>query len=159
MLSKRILPGRCIQPDRNEQHDGKSHERRTTVADQRQGNSHHRHQSDGHPHINEQMKKQECRNAVTVDPSERLLLPFAHTHQPEYQQAKERQQKHSAQKSPLLADGTENEIGMFLRHETVFDLGPLQEPFADPAARTDSDLGLIDVIIRTEGITDQPQET
>ena len=50
-------------------------------------------------------------------------------------------------------------IGMFLRHETVFDLGPLQEPFADPAARTDSDLGLIDVIIRTEGITDQPQET
>mgnify|MGYP000787431069 FL=1 len=93
MLSKRILPGRGIQPDRNEQHDGKSHERRTTVADQRQGNSHHRHQSDGHPHINEQMKKQECRNAVTVDPSERLLLPFAHTHQPEYQQAKERQQK------------------------------------------------------------------
>ncbi len=56
-------------------------------------------------------------------------------------------------------DGAKNKIGMFLRHETVFDLGPLQEPFADPAARTDCDLGLVDVVIRTEGVADQPQKT
>ena len=73
--------------------------------------------------------------------------------------AKERQQKHSAQKSPLLADGTENEIGMFLRHETVFDLGPFEEALAPEVARTDGDFRLVDVVVEIAGIVQQPEVT
>src|SRR5947209_19715688 len=56
-------------------------------------------------------------------------------------------QEHSANESPLLADGGENVVVMHRRRreEAQFDLGVRRlEAFAGPAARTDRDQRLVD---------------
>ena len=47
---------------------------------------------------------------------------------------------------------------MPLGHESVFDLGTLQEALAPEVARTDGDFGLIDVVVGAQRVADDAQK-
>ena len=87
------LSCRGVEPHGDEQQDREGDERRASVAHKRQRNAHHGHQADGHAHVDQHVEQQDRRHAVAVDASERLLLPFAHAHQPQDQQAQQKTQE------------------------------------------------------------------
>ena len=76
------------------------------------------------------MEKEDRCDAITINPAEGLHLPFAHTDQPQDQDAEQHDDQSTAQESPLLAHRTKNEIGALLRHEVEFRLGPLEKALA-----------------------------
>ena len=152
------LSCRGVEPHGDEQQDREGDERRASVAHKRQRNAHHGHQADGHAHVDQHVEQQDRRHAVAVDASERLLLPFAHAHQPQDQQAQQRQHHDRAEESPLLAHGAEDEVGVLFGDEPVFDLGPFEEALAPEVARADGDFRLVDVVVGSERVADDAQE-
>ena len=64
--SSEILPFVSIQSDEDEDQDGEGPKGRTSVADKRQRDTDHRHQTDGHADVDEKVHENTARDAVAV---------------------------------------------------------------------------------------------
>ena len=54
--------------------------------------------------------------------------------------------KGEAHKAPFLPDGAEDEVGGLFGNEAEGGLGALEEAFPEKTARTDGNLGLVDIV-------------
>lgn len=66
-LTGKLVEPAGIEPDKNKKENGKRPERRTSVADERQGNSDNRHDPNGHTNIYQYMEKEDGGYRVTVN--------------------------------------------------------------------------------------------
>ena len=98
------------------------------------------------------MDSENAGDAVAVISYKWISLFFREFQDSENQCAKKSEHNESAEKSPLLTDGTENEIGALFRHEIEFCLGAVKVALTEEAARSDSDFWLVEIEIGAEGV-------
>lgn len=63
-----------INPQKNEQQDGKSPKRRPTITEERKRNTNNGSKSEYHTHIYEKMEEDNAHDTVSVHPSEASML-------------------------------------------------------------------------------------
>ena len=70
-----------INTQEDEQQDGKAPQRGATIAEERQGNTDHRRQSQHHTHVDKHMEKEDAQYRVAIYPSETVWLSFSQVYQ------------------------------------------------------------------------------
>ena len=149
------MPIQCYEYE--DQH-GECPQRGASIAEQRQWDADHRHNADGHPDVDEQVHEYARGHTVAVYSGERLPA-FLRVHDDSgNQEHVQRDHDKTAEESPFLPYGTEDEIGALLRHESEGGLGPAQKAFAVESAGTDGDHALVDIVADTCRILFHPQQ-
>ena len=115
--SLEVLSLVSIQSNEDEDQDGEGPEGRTSVADKRQRDTDHRHKSDRHTYIDEQVHEDAAGDAVAVYSCEGLPAAFGVLDDPPYQEYIQKYHECTSGESPFLSDGTEDEVGTLLRYE------------------------------------------
>src|SRR6185312_3778027 len=136
-----------IEPDKDEEHCRKGHQRCAAITDKGQRDPDHRRQADGHTDVDRDMEEQHARDAIGITPAEDASLSLRDRHDPHEEYDVDPKEQDAAEEAEAFADGAEDEVRLLLGHEIVSGLGALQEPLADQAAATDGDLALFDVVI------------
>ncbi len=74
-----------IQAQENKQENRKSQQRRTAVAQKRQGYTYNRHHTNHHTNIDQQMHKEKTNYTMPVNPRKNKALSVCHKNQPDQQ--------------------------------------------------------------------------
>jgi hypothetical protein len=86
-LVKRALPQNhltiCVQFYQNKQQGGKREQGGPTITEKGKRNTNHGHQSNGHTHVDEDVKENDRRNTVCITSTEHTSLSFRYGHDPE----------------------------------------------------------------------------
>src|SRR6266404_2331426 len=122
------------QPEHNHEY------KRTAVTDQRQRHSGNRQHGNRHAHILENVRKDECGHPNGKEQTELIAGKEGHEKAGQNEQSESANEEHSADKSPLLADGGKNIVVMHGGggQKSKFDLGVGSlETFSGPSSGTD----------------------
>src|SRR5207237_6433780 len=131
------------------------HNKQTDITDERKGNNGDWQNRDRHPDVLKDVGENESGDSDDEQQSELITGTKSNEEAGQQEQGESTEQKHSPDKSPLLADGGENVIVVHGRsgQETELDLGIRRvEPFPGPAAGANGDERLIDGPARTLAI-------
>ena len=69
------MPAR-VNTQENKQQDGEAPQRRATIAEERQGDTNHRGQSQHHSHIDKYVEQEDTQHRLAIHPSETVRLSF-----------------------------------------------------------------------------------
>ncbi len=138
-----VDPNAVHEPEAKHDHQHK----RAAVADQWQGHAGDRQQRDRHSHVLEDMGENERCDSNDQEQAQLIACKKSHEKTCQQEQRKRADEKHSSDKSPLLADSGENVIVVHSgrRKKAQLDLRVWRlESFSRPAARADGNERLID---------------
>ena len=156
LASHQISSG--INPQEDEEQDGETPKRTTSITEERQRNTDNRCQAEHHAHIDKQVEEEHTQHAISIHSPKLEGLPLRQMYQPQYQRQEEQQDSCRAEETFLLAHRTEDEVGILLWHKLQLRLRSIQEAFALQATRADGYLTLMHIISSTSQVFIQAQE-
>ena len=117
-----------------------------SVAQERQRDPDHRHKSDRHPDIDEQVHEYARRDTIPIYPGKGFPALLGVNHDPpNHEHIKEYYHK-ASEEAPFLSNSTEDEVGALFRDETESGLCAVKESLAGEATGPDRDHALVDII-------------
>ena len=134
-----LFPFFKVKPDIDEQQYRERPERGTSITEEWQRDSYHRHQAYCHAYVDEHVHEQTGGDAVAVYPGKTVFLLFGGIYQAYDQDEVKGKHGDCTQEAPLLADCAEDEICALLRHEVESGLCAVEITLSCQAARANGD--------------------
>ena len=139
----------CIDPQEDEQQDGESPQRRTAITEERQRYADYRRETKHHAHVDEHMEEEHAKHTIAVNATEGKRLSLSKMYEPKDEGKKQEEHAGRTEEALLLTNGTENEVGVLLRHKLQFGLRAVKKTFAFKTTRPDGNLALMNIIARS----------
>ena len=129
-----------IELEEDKEQNSKTPKGGSAVAEERQRNTDNGKKTDRHSDIYGEVKKQNARHRVAVDPREFIFLPLGQEYDPQKECHEQGDREQAADPSVLFSNGAENKVCALFGDEIELCLRALKKPLAHKSSAPDRDL-------------------